>query len=392
MGRVHDLLRDWWLPLVLAPLALTETFLSYADHPAGTTALLSVLLPMALVTAARRRSPVPVALAETVLVAVVSLALEESVADQPPLTPFLCLLATLFNLGVHGAGRTFVAAATAIGAALTGLQVAAFVAGQQWGDLVPSALFLAGAFALGRALHHTHGQAAEARTRAELAERTREDHARAAADAERARIARELHDVVAHALTGIVVQASVEARLQTDQDSTATATLRTIERQGRDAMVELRRLLGLLRQDGQRPADAPLPTLAGADGLAEDLRRAGHQVTLDRRGELDGLPTGVDLAAYRVLQEGLTNASRHAPGAPVRVVVAREDETVRVRVESDAARTESPGLGHGGHGLVGLRERVRLYGGQLRAAPTAEGGFLLDAEIPLSTVEPGEGP
>jgi signal transduction histidine kinase len=375
-------LRDAWLPLLLATLAVVETTVSYPDHPAGTTGLLSTLLPMALVTGARRRSPVVVAVAETVLVAVLVLAVLPSVSEQPALTSFLCLLVALFNLGAHGEGAAYVVATTGVGAALTALQLAGLVAGQAFGDVVPSMIFLAGAFALGRALHRSRGQARSARARAEEAERTRDQHARQAAEAERARIARELHDVVAHALTGIVVQASVEARLQ--PDAPGVETLRAVERQGREAMVELRRLLGLLREEGQGPADAPLPSLMCVEALVEDLRRAGHPVALDVDGHLAGLPPGVDLAAYRVLQEALTNVARHAPGSATEVRVRRVTDEVVITVENGPGTGARHELDSGGHGLAGMRERVRLYDGRLVARPGRDDGFRVAAHFPLS--------
>jgi signal transduction histidine kinase len=389
MRRHAALVSDGWLPLALVVLACAEVTWSYADHPAGRVALMSVLLPMAAVTFARRRSPVLVALAETVLVTVLVLAVQPSLSEQPPLSPFLALLTSLFNLGAHGEGPGFRAASLVVGAVLGALQVAALAAGQAAGDVIPSSIFLAGAFALGRVLHHTRSEARQERLRAELAERTREEHARAAAESERARIARELHDVVAHALTGIVVQASVEARLHAGESGTTLDTLRSIERQGRAAMVEVRRLLGLLREQGQGPADAPLPTLAAADALIEDLRRTGHEIDVARRGRLDDLPSGVDLAAYRILQEALTNVARHAPGSPIHVELCREAGTVHIRVDSERAAGLSPAIEGGGHGLVGMRERVRLYGGQLRAEAGADGGFILDALIPVAAEEGG---
>lgn len=383
------LIRDGWLPVLLVGLALAEVRVSYTDHPAGATALLSVLVPMALLTAGRRRAPVIVAVAETILVGILMLAVLPSPTETPPLTPFLCVLAALFNLGLHGRGPTYAAGAVGVGTGLAALEVGGLVAGRPWGDVVPSLIFFTGAFVVGRLLHHTRSQALSARARAEEAELTREAHARLAAEEERARIARELHDVLAHVLTEIVVQASVEARVQ-PADAPAVSTLRAIERQGREAMVELRRLLGLLRHEGQGPADAPLPSLARAEALADDLRRAGHDVELQRDGALDDLPPGVDLAAYRVLQESLTNVARHAPGAPVRIRLSRDDREVAVRVDSGPGSGPSPQLSGGGHGLPGMHERVRLYDGQLEAAPRPDGGFTVEARLP--TAAPGVSP
>lgn len=384
MGRTPTWLRDAWLPAVLAGAAVTEAAGSYAARGLDRTALLSVLLPMTLVTAGRRRSPVQVSLAVSVLITVLTLAVLPDVATQPPLTAFLVLLATLFNLGVHGSGRWFVPGTVAVGSCLGALQLVALTAGQPPGDVAPSVLFLGGAFALGRVVGVTRREAESERKRAALAEATRAEHATAAAAAERARIARELHDVIAHALTGIVVQASVEARLQTDAGSTSHHTLQLIEQRGREAMTELRRLLGLLREEGQGPAAAPLPSLVDCASLAHDLERAGHQVALETSGDLDDLPPSVDLAGYRVLQEGLTNAARHAPGSDVSVHVGLDHASLRVRVVNGAPSGPATEIGSGGAGLAGMRERVRVFGGRLTAGPLDDGGFEIDALLPVT--------
>lgn len=384
MERLTSLLRDAWLPAVLTVVAVGEAAEAGARQPGGVAALLSVLLPMAWVTVRRRREPALVAAAVTVLTVVLVLAVQTDLSQQPPLTGFLALLTSLFALGVHGTGRWFVATIVAIAATLVGLQTAFLLAGQPLGDVVPSTLFLGGAFGIGRLVHHARTEARAERSRAELAEQERERHGAEAAQAERSRIARELHDVVAHALSVMVIQASVEARLHSDQGGTTVDTLRSIERVGREAMVELRRLLGILREDGQGPAAAPLPSLASVGGLLTDLRRAGHDVRLEHAGELEDLPPGVGLAAYRILQECLTNAARHAPGANVRVSLGRDDDAVRLTVDNEPGRRRGTGISSGGFGLSGIRERVRLYGGEVRAEPRPDGGFTVDAHIPLA--------
>jgi len=384
MGRTPDWLRDGWAPAALCVSAVAEVLLSYADHPAGAVGLLSVLLPMALVTAGRRRSPVIVAVAATVLTVVLSVAVLGSVAEQPPLTPFLVLLVSLFNLGLHGQGPRATAGSVAVAVGLGGLQVAALMAGQSPGDVVPSVVFMGGVYAIGRVVRASRREAVRERERATSLARSRDEHAEIAVAAERARLARELHDVVAHALTGIVVQASVEARLRPDDASTPTLLL--VETRGREAMAELRRLLGLIREEGQGPASLPLPSLTTADALVETLRDAGHDVTVERRGNLERLPPAIGLAGHRVLQESLTNVARHAPGADVTVRLDCAAGALLVEVVNGPAAAPSPSLGSGGQGLPGMEERVRVYSGRLSAGPLPDGGFRVHAALPLHVV------
>jgi signal transduction histidine kinase len=206
-----------------------------------------------------------------------------------------------------------------------------------------------------------------------------EEAGRAAAD-ERARLAREVHDVVAHSLSVIVVQAGAGRRVVADVPDEVRDVLSSIERTGREALGEIRRLLGVLRSgDGGR---APQPGLAAVPDLLERFRRLG----LDVEGELDAgrdLPATVDLSAYRIVQEALTNCLRHARGAPARVVVRREPAALLVEVGNGpggAAGVAQPG---GGHGLTGMRERVAVYGGELEAGPLPDGGWRVRARLPV---------
>lgn len=388
MGRVPAWLRDGWVPVALSAAAVVEVMTAYADHPSGRSGLLSVLLPLALATFVRRRSPAAAVVAVSVLTAVLVVGVLTSVAEQPPLTPFLVLLVTLFNFGNHGEGAGLLPAGLLAAGCLGGLQLAGLAAGQSAGDVVPSVLFLTGAFVLGRALRHGRLRTWAEQERAVTAELSRDRHTAEAVAAERARIARELHDVIAHALTGIVVQASVEARLGGDPDDTRVATLRSIEERGREAMTELRRLLGLLREDGQATGSDPLPSLAGAEGLVDGMRHAGHEVSFERVGDFDALPPAVDLAGYRVLQEALTNVVRHAPGADTAVRIERRPGDLLVAVTNGAARRAPTGLGRGGSGLPGMGERVRVYGGRLETSAQPDGGFMVHAHLPLPVESP----
>ena len=233
-------------------------------------------------------------------------------------------------------------------------------------------------FVLGRKFE----EADEAKDRAARAEREREERARAAVAEERARIARELHDVVGHSVSVMTVQAAgVRRLLRPDQEREREALL-VVERTGREALAEMRRMVGVLRRPEEGPALAPQPSLEHLDRLVEQAREAGLEVDLRIEGDAVELPAGVDLTAYRLVQEGLTNAIKHAQAKRAEVVVHYSDGQVEVTV-SDDGRGVGTGDG-GGHGLVGMRERVSVYGGDLDAGPKPGGGYRLRAKLPLA--------
>jgi len=220
-----------------------------------------------------------------------------------------------------------------------------------------------------------HAGALEAR-----AERL-ELEARAAVADERARIARELHDVVAHNVSVIVIQ-SQAAQQSTPPDTDAGRALRSIETTGQDALTEMRRLLGLLRKEDEELALAPQPSLRHLDRLAESVRDAGLPVEVEVEGDPVTLPPGVDLSAYRIVQEGLTNALKHSGGRRADVTVAYAPDQLRLEVRDDGPGgfAQTDGFGHG---LIGIGERVKAYGGDMSAFVAATGGFVLRASLPL---------
>jgi signal transduction histidine kinase len=252
---------------------------------------------------------------------------------------------------------------------------------QGWSDFLGVALLFTivwlASFAIGRKLE----QAAAAEERAAQLESAREAEARAAVAEERARIARELHDVVGHSVSVMTVQASaVRRRLNPDQEQEREA-LEIVEQTGREALAEMRRLVGVLRRPEEAPALAPQPSLEHLDRLVSQARESGLPVELTVEGDPAQLPPGVDLTAYRLVQEGLTNAIKHARASKAVVVVRYGENEVEVSVMDDG-----PGGGDGeggGHGLVGMRERVAVYGGELEAGPRAEGGYALRARLPV---------
>ena len=225
------------------------------------------------------------------------------------------------------------------------------------------------------------------RERAAALERSIAEQRREAVVAERARIARELHDLVAHSVSVIAVQAELLPPTVPGLPDQARAGFEQIARSARSAMTELRQLLDVLRQ-GQPAAElAPLPTLAQLDELADAHRAAGGSVELRTHGQPRRLPGVVELSAYRVVQEALTNTRRHAPGAHARVDVSYAPDQLTVRIADDGPATratppELPGS-RVGHGLAGMRERVSMLGGRLRTGPRPSGGFEVTATLPL---------
>jgi signal transduction histidine kinase len=222
----------------------------------------------------------------------------------------------------------------------------------------------------------TRRKAMEASRRAERLEQERRD---AVAD-ERAKIARELHDVVTHNVNVVVMQAmAAHGVLSTDPDR-ARAPLEAIETSGREALAEMRRMLGVLRED--EPMLAPQPGAGDVARLAHTLRATGQQIDCTLSGDLESLSPGLGMVVYRIVQEALTNAMKHAAGAQVQLGVTILDGCVEVRVHNDPGKGESAPTG-AGQGLVGMSERAALFGGELHAGPSSDGGFLVVARLPV---------
>ena len=248
-------------------------------------------------------------------------------------------------------------------------------------DLVFTPILFGIGWLAGFALRERAEQAEAAEERALQAEREREAAARIAVAEERARIARELHDIVAHAVSVMVLQVGavrhkLPETLEEDRDA-----LQGVEQAGRTALSEMRRLLGAMRDDGDGVELAPQPGLDRLDALADEVGRAGLPVRLHVDGDPFPLPRALDLSAYRIVQEGLTNSLKHARAGHADVTVRyRADELrIEIRDDGDGAAT-SDGLGHG---LVGIRERVKIYGGEMTAGTAPEGGFVLSTRFPL---------
>jgi signal transduction histidine kinase len=249
------------------------------------------------------------------------------------------------------------------------------------GDYVFVPVVFGIAWLAGFALRERGAQAAAAEQRAAQAERERETAARVAVAEERARIARELHDIVAHAVSVMVLQVGAIRHNLPETLADDKSALMGVERTGRTALADMRRMLGALRRDGEAAELAPQPGLDSLDALLDGFRRAGLPVRLRIDGEPVMLPRALDLSAYRVVQEGLTNALKHARAGRADVVLRYRTDRVEVDVRDDGrGAAPSDGLGHG---LIGIRERVKLYGGEMCAGPADGSGFVLRTMFPL---------
>ncbi len=234
----------------------------------------------------------------------------------------------------------------------------------------------------GFALRERAEQAEAAEVRASLAERERDAAARIAVAEERVRIARELHDIVAHAVSVMVLQVGAVRHKLPDALAEDSDALRGVEQAGRTALAEMRGLLAAMRRDGEEAELTPQPGLDGLDALLEEIGRAGLPVQLHVDGEPAALPRGIDLSAYRIVQEGLTNALKHARASNAEVTVRYRPDELQIEVRDNGeGSSTSNGLGHG---LVGVRERVKIYGGQMSAGSANGSGFILSTRLPLS--------
>ena len=249
------------------------------------------------------------------------------------------------------------------------------------GEFISLPVLFAIAWTLGLALRARAEQAEAAEERATRAEHERETTARIAVAEERARIARELHDIVAHSMSVMVLQVGAVRHGLSEELADDKQALEDVERTGRAALTEMRRLLGAMRRESDDVDLAPQPGLAALESLLDEVRRTGLRVGLDTEGEPAALPGALDLSAYRIVQEGLTNVLKHAHATQADVKIVHAPNELRIEVRDDG-RGGHPGPGLG-HGLVGVGERVKIYGGEMDAEALNGGGFLLRARLPL---------
>ena len=367
----HPFASDAGLAVALAGVVLSDVWTSGQYFTASKAIYVPAALLMTLPLAWRRRAPLTVA-----IVVMGALVFESLAVGSAPIpdSQLVGWLVAIYSVAAHcDRVAALVGGAVSLGAGLVWMGLDDF--------LFPIVVF-GGAWLAGRLVRQRHVYALALEDRAAALERERGANSRVAAAEERARIARELHDVLSHSVSVMVVQAGAE-RLALGSGRAATGeALEAIEQTGRQALAEMRRLLGMLRADGEPPAHAPQPTVADLEHLVSQVCEAGLPVELLIQGDPTALPPGVAVCAYRIIQEALTNVLKHAGPASARVVVRYATHALVLEVADDGrGMREAEGAGHG---LIGMRERVALYGGDFDAGGRNGGGFVVRARLPLA--------
>jgi signal transduction histidine kinase len=352
------------------------------DIEGWTPGLIAFTFLWGLPLLARRRHPVLAPALVFVAVSAQAVLWNHSVGYQ--FCTFMVVLLAAGLFGIHLTTRRERLAGAALAVATLAIVVGLDPEGD-WTDFLTTGPTIGVAWLIGHIYRNNTTRTAELRERAERLEREREANARAAVAEERTRIAREMHDVVAHSLSVMVVQAEAAEEMLSLDPERARRPLSAVQETGRTALTELRRMLGVLREIDEGPDLAPQPGLAGLDDLVAHVREAGLPVTLRVEGEPRPLsPTG-DLQAYRIVQEALTNALKHAGPARADVLVRYEASDLVIEVTDDG-RGYDPNADGRGHGLIGMRERVAVCGGEMSAGRRAQGGFQVRARLPIGEV------
>jgi signal transduction histidine kinase len=364
---------DLLLASVLLVEGLLEVFVLLPDETPNHGLVAVLVAGLAGCVAIRRRLPAVAAMVGMLIFCAYP-ALGDEYTEHL-VSPFFVALLLIYGIGRHIEGRT-VWAVTAYAAVVMSL----FTALEQTDDTVGNYLLSIGALVvapvlIGRVIRNRAQLNQALREKAERLEHERADRAAAAALEERTRIAGELHDVVAHALSGMVVQASGARRLAERDPARAAEAFQAVETSGREALTEIRRLLGVLRRDDEELALAPQPSLRHVGSLVKRLEAAGLPVELGIEGEQRDLPIGIDLTAYRVVQEALGGALEHGHAGRAQVKLRYGADHVELVVVDDGDAPDRP--------LLGIRERVTLSGGQLRAGARRDGGHVVRARLPL---------
>jgi signal transduction histidine kinase len=354
--------------LALLLLAVAEVDVAVGGGWHGPKAFNGLLIGCVAVALVRRRSR-PLAVLGVAVAATLLQAVTYGSSDSA--TGFFVIVVAVYSAAAHARHAAAAVALTAVGVAAHDLGDPRI---ETFGDAVYDSTMLGLVVLVGLAM-----RARQARTRAVEAEQ--EAHALAAGEEERRRIARELHDVISHSLGVLVLQAGAAERVLDRDPEQARAVLRSIRETGRQAVGEMATLLAAVRGDGAASRE-PQPSLADLGALVESMRSAGVAIELVLEGEPRALPPAVELSAYRIVQEGLTNAAKHAHGASVRAVVRFTDQAVELEVGDDGGgRRASAGARRG---LAGIGERVAIFGGRFEAGPRDDGGWTVRAALPTT--------
>jgi signal transduction histidine kinase len=387
VSRIRHIAREYWFELLIVALtvsAIVQLIVNRDTPGAPTTSLWFSLPAMAVLVLpllAYRRFPFAAAASYWVLAIAITFVDGLLIPYVDSLS--VVGLAAAFLLGNLRDGRQAWLGLALVVAAM--LIVVHYIPGEQSANLyVFITLRYVAAWIAGYALRARSEQVEAAVVRAARAEHERESAesaARVAVAEERSRIARELHDIVAHAVSVMVLQVGAVRHKLPESMAEDSDALRRVERAGRTALAEMRRLLAAMRPDGDEAELVPQPGLDGLDSLLAEVGRAGLPVELRLEGDPYPLPRGLDLSAYRIVQEGLTNVLKHAGASDADVIVRYRPDEVEIEVRDNGnGRAGGDGMGHG---LVGIRERVKIYGGEMSARAEPEGGFVLSTRLPV---------
>ena len=376
-------LRHWGLEVFLAVFAVLDSVsVLYSDEP-HRLAVSAVIGVSVLVLCGRRYAPLTAGVSSFLL-----LALAIAISPLSTSLQFLGMVISYVVVGVVLTGWELGVAATA-GLALLAYGTLGIPTGGGWPDFGLSTAICGGVMAAGALVAKRSHQVDKMRAEAALVDERERWRTQEALREERARLARELHDVVSHGLSVVVVQtqAARSAAADSAHPSVVERHLDAVESTAREALAEMRRMLGLLQLDtqhlGSGELEPPSPGLSAIPALIDRARGAGLTVTAELPSSGIRLPVGLELAVYRIVQESLTNVIRHAPGADTRVEVTAGDEGVAVRVRNSSTHGSLVAADHVGHGLVGMRERVQMYGGLLHVGPGDDEFFQVHAVLPL---------
>lgn len=366
--------RDVLIAAAVVVAGQFEVWLTSGVRPRSVAAPAELVLGLAL--AWRRQRP----LATMAVVAIASTA--ETLGGVPMQSPAIPLLATVIAVYTLVTEAPLARALVGLAIGLAGFALGTLSRHNSAGNFVFGAIFAVGVWIVGRTVRIRTAKADELEERAVVLLREREEQAVRAAVEERARIARELHDVIAHSVSVMVVQAGAgEEVLQRDPEQ-AAEVLRSIQKTGREALSEMSTLLGVLRDRDGELGLVPQPGIGDLGSLVEQTRKAGVPVELRIEGDERPLAAGVELSLYRIVQEALTNTRKHTRGARAMVALRYRGTEVEAEIVDDGAGSRN-GYAGGGHGLIGMRERVAVYDGSLEIGPRPEGGYLVRARIPL---------
>jgi signal transduction histidine kinase len=389
VSRIAYVARQHWVDVLIVLLtiaAMVEVAVNRDSTDAPSTSLwfnVPAIAIMVLPLFARRRFPFAAPATYWLLAAALSFVDGRLVSSMTSI--FVVGMAASFLLGNL---RDVLQARTGLAVVLGSAAIVVYnVPQHSASELVFIPLLFGICWLAGFALRGQAEQAEAAEVRATQAEREREAAMRLAVAEERARIARELHDIVAHAVSVMVLQVGAVRHKLPDALAEDREALRSVEQAGRTALAEMRRLLAAMRRDGDDVELTPQPGLDGLDSLLDEVGRAGLPVRLHVDGEPFPLPRAIDLSAYRIVQEGLTNALKHAGASRADVTVRYRPDELQIDVR-DNGEGGSTSNGQQGHGLVGVRERVKIYGGEMSAGTANGGGFILSTRLPLGGDRP----